>query len=107
MDPCNEVDEPTYGTGFRAPTVPIGETIRKKKRDFLESFERPPFIGQVDTFVYDQFIRKKNCISGKFIRERKEQKRGCPNSDLIEKHGLTCESSPFEWFECFLLNYLL
>lgn len=74
----------------------------------MEVFDQLPFTGTIKDFTYDSFIRKcKDRNTGQFIKETKSRKRGCSCPDFIEKNNLNCESSPIQWFEAFLPNFLI
>ena len=59
MKPTHEVSDLMYRSGFRAPTVLEGESISQKKYDFIEVFDRLPFCGILNSYIYDRFMRKK------------------------------------------------
>ena len=108
MEPTNVVSDPTHDTEIRAPTVPEGENTHAIKYDFVQIFDRPPFVAQIDRPVYDRFRRKKvNSKTGKCLKEKVRRKKGCPNPRFIEKHNLDVDSEPSDWFEAFLPRYLI
>ena len=55
IEPTNVVPDPMHGSGMRAPTVPEGKTVQALRYDFVQIFDRPPFVSTVEKPVYDRY----------------------------------------------------
>ena len=96
MRPTNVVNEPCVRSGHRPPTLPEGEVPDEVKYDFLETFDRPPFIAQVDLPVYNRFKKRKLDCNGNKVYERKLRTHGMANPKFLEKNHLDYNSHPTE-----------
>ena len=111
LTPLDEtLDDPNDGSAFHAPTPNFpGVNIRTenaapKKRNYGETFDRPPFVATVDIDELDSFKRRKLDPRTKKVQTKsvRVEDTGMPKPAFLRKHGLDCDSLPHEWFEVFL-----
>ena len=107
IEPTNVVPDPMHDSGIWAPTVPEGKATQALKYDFVQIFDRPPFVSTVDKPLYDWFKQKKlHQTTKKLLTEKIARKKGCPNLEFLEKHNLDVESNPSDWFKAFVPDIL-
>ena len=101
--PCEgDVVDEQIPIGFRAPTVPLGETAAMKKRNYGQVFDRMAFTGKA---VLPKRMRN-NVISrrkdGSIIFEERPHTETEVKMRFVYSHNLSIDSSPVHWFEAFL-----
>ena len=88
-------------SSIRPPTLPVGE-VEASKFDFLETFDRPPFVGEVERPVLNRFKRIKVDRNGKCLTQAEVRERGRVNPAFVQKNKLSATSHPSDWFGSFL-----
>ena len=106
MKATNTVRDPSSSSNFRAPTIPEGETTSENKYDFVNCFDRPPFVGEVKVPVLNRFKKRKLDHQGKPMYETKLRENGMPDPSFIKKNNLDYSSHPSNWFRAFLPSSL-
>ena len=98
------IEDPTDGTNFHAPTVDNNEVKMVKQRNYVEVFDRKPFVGAVEVPSINRFKRRcYDSITKKLITNPKPiGEHGQPNPEFLSEHGLDSTSMPHEWFNAFL-----
>ena len=95
-------DEP-YNATFKAPpapTIPAEDTLKvPTKYNFAETFDRPVWQVRMERPVVFASGIPKNNKDGSDMLENFEQKYGCLDPKLIEKHNLTVSSRPEDFME--------
>ena len=99
IDPLeNYLHEPTMSQELRDL-----EHTNVAKFDFVETFDRPPFLGLKEVDKLDRFKRRKFNPETKMPEtERVPRNKGGPKSSFLREHNLDHTSMPHEWFEAFL-----
>ena len=100
------VIEPTNASQLmHAPTIPADESsFVPQKHDFVETFDRHPFLGKTKVPKYHHNGRPV-IVNGnpQYIEQVKLQ--GGPKVEFLQKNGLDENSSPQHWFTSFLPVY--
>ena len=79
------------------------EHAQVDKFDFLETFDRPPFLGTKEVEKLDRFKRRKlNPETKKPETEHVRREKGGPKASFLRDHKLNHTSMPHEWFASFL-----
>jgi hypothetical protein len=107
LDPIpTPVVEPTNVARMRAPTVPADDAeFVPQKFHYSEKFDRMPFVGteKFPAVFRNQRVRKDS--TGKTVFEQRVTLEGGPRTSFLEKHGLTKDSEPQDWYNAFLPIY--
>ena len=103
LQPSGEIDDPTSG-GFHGPTEdPETRELQPKKRKYDVAFDRPVFSGLAKVPLLTRFKRRKLDQNKRVMSEVKTVgKKGVPNQDFLDKHGLNLHSKPHEFFAAFV-----
>ena len=100
------VIEPTNASQLmHAPTIPADESsFVPQKHDFVETFDRHPFLGKTKVPKYHRNGRQV-IVNGnpQYIEQVKLQ--GGPKVEFLQKNRLDENSSPQHWFTSFLPVY--
>ena len=100
------VIEPTNASQLmHAPTIPADESsFVPQKHDFVETFDRHPFLGKTKVPKYHRNGRPV-IVNGnpQYIEQVKLQ--GGPKVEFLQKNGLDENSSPQHWLTSFLPVY--
>ena len=97
-----EVIEEDMPDGFRAPTVPAGETPFMKKRNYEQVFDRMVFTGVTEVprlYKNNRIAKDKN---GNVLFDKKACTETLPKISWVRKNKLSINSHPFYWFEAML-----
>jgi hypothetical protein len=97
----NPVDEPTRPNHLRGPSVPQNED-EFHKFNFDETWERPPFTAMSQVVKLGQRGQPLKDRRGQTLYEKDIRKEGRANVQWLNKHKLTADSEPHEWFEALL-----
>jgi len=108
IDLTNELN--VDGIKYRSPTTPREEFERtgignggKDKFNFSQKIPRKQFKNMAVLPKTDTMGRlQKDRITGHFLYEEKEFNKSVPNMSFVNKHNLTYDSEPFEWFNAFI-----
>jgi hypothetical protein len=97
----NPVDEPTRPNHLRGPSVPQNED-EFQKFNFDETWEHPPFTAMSQVVKLGQRGQPLKDRRGQTLYEKEIRKEGRANVQWLNKHKLTADSEPHEWFEALL-----
>jgi hypothetical protein len=95
------VEEPTRPNYLRGPTVPTNED-EFPKFNFDETWDRPPFSAMSEVVKLGQRQQPLKDRRGKVLYEKEIRTEGRANLQWLNKHKLTKDSEPHEWFEALL-----
>lgn len=98
------VPEPVHEfKSARAPTVPESESHEVPvKHNFLEDFDRQPFIGSIVSPKKGRNGKYKHDIDGNCIDFKNEIiNKGRIRSKFVQLHGLSAVSTPVQWMDPF------
>ena len=98
---------PTVSTESHAQTVGPEEVLLVRKRNFGETFDRPPFIGiyKVD-ILYIFKISKIDPKTKKVMQKTMALIKGGPIKEFLRENNINHTSLPHEWFDPFLPRIL-
>mmetsp|Transcript_43733 Transcript_43733/g.64212 ORF Transcript_43733/g.64212 Transcript_43733/m.64212 type:complete len:448 (-) Transcript_43733:705-2048(-) len=88
--------------GFRAPTVPAGETPFIKKRNYQHVFDRMAFTGVAKVPRVYKNNRVAKDKKGNVLFDKKSYTETLPKMSWVRKNKLTIDSHPCDWFEAML-----
>ena len=89
--------------GFRAPTVPEGETPAMQKRNYTQTFDRMAFTGMAELpkrYRNGVIARKRN--TDNIIFEDTAIENTTVKMSWVRKNHLSVYSHPVEWFDAFV-----
>ena len=100
---CNgEFVEENIPNNLRAPTVPLGERVLQKKRNYAQKFDRMVFTGKTLLPARYKNGALKKDKEGRFQYEEKPHEKTEPSISFIHKNKLNINSHPAEWFDAFM-----
>jgi hypothetical protein len=95
------VEEPINRSNFHQPTVLAEDApYLPPKYNYPDKFDRPVFTGQrwVPEMKNGKIMRDK---TRKMLTKKSISKKGGPQLGWINRHALTVDSSPANWFQAF------
>ncbi len=103
LDTTSPLQNPNNLPGLVAPTVhATGGTTEPQKFNINEVFDRDPFISEAPEYELDRHGKIRKDRDGNPIMVNKLIKKGRPKQSFLQKHKLTSDSHPAEWFGALL-----